>query len=256
METSRLLSFSNKYLLCIQWFLTNIPNRLNSCDLASSFKFLQIISQTHCVIICQNTEAILQTVHSTVTEHMFVMHICSYLATNQWRCHARGVCYFSQCHTWVCFMRGCLCVFWQPATEYTWQLTQTWQHVILLLWFDCSIFAQTQLRVCVCVLPGLCPLSLHSFRASWKDLADCSSSKRPLNRELSSSSPVSSSSTSTPSFTNNTWGETQRTQWEWQREWEKETKLNGAHGHTVQKVESRYVFKCLLPSFPPTKTYQ
>lgn len=178
--------------------------------------------------ISANHTQCLETHTHSVNEHMFVMHICSYLATNQWPCHTRGVRYFSQCHTWVCFMRDCLCVFWQPAREYTWQLTRTWQHVTLLPRFDCSTSTHTQMRMCV--IPGLCSLSLHSFRTSWNDLADSSSSKPPLSRELSSSSAASSSSTSTSSFTNNTWGETRRTQWEWQREWEEEMKLNGAHG--------------------------
>jgi len=54
METSHLPSFSYKNLLSNQWFLTNIANILNSCDLASSFKFLLIISQTHCIISLSN----------------------------------------------------------------------------------------------------------------------------------------------------------------------------------------------------------
>ncbi len=97
-----------------------------------------------------------------VNEHMFVIHICSYLATNQRPCHTRGVHYFSQCHTWVCFTRDCLCVFWQPAREYTWQLTRTWQHVTLLARFDCSTSTHTQVCVCVCYLVSVFSLSTLS----------------------------------------------------------------------------------------------
>ncbi len=166
METLSLLSFSKQISHCsclislIDWI---------SCDLASSFKFLRTVSQTHWVICCQITKAFLQTAGSGwkhththahgVNEHMFVIHICSYLATNQRPCHTRGVHYFSQCHTWVCFTRDCLCVFWQPAREYTWQLTGTWQHVTLLARFDCSTSTHTQVCVCVCVTWSLSSLS-------------------------------------------------------------------------------------------------
>lgn len=161
-ETSSLLSFSKQTSHC-SW-LISLTDWI-SCDLASSFKFLRTVSQTHWVICCQITEAFLQTTRSgwkhthTASTSTFVMHICSYLATNQRPCHTRSVCYFSQCHTWVCFIRDCLCVFWQPAREYTWQLTRTWQHVTLLPRFDCNTSTHTQTRMCVCYLVSVLSLS-------------------------------------------------------------------------------------------------
>ncbi len=61
METSSLLSFSKQIPRC-SW-LISLTDWI-SCDLASSFKFLRTVSQTHWVICCQIKEAFLLTARS------------------------------------------------------------------------------------------------------------------------------------------------------------------------------------------------
>lgn len=172
-----------------------------------SSKYLRMKLITYCVLQSRRGFWKPCTAGSTQDDHMFVMPACSYLATNQ---RERSQCVTSLNVSLERAFRERLCVCSDrchsshapdimPLNYSTW--TETHPHTL------------TQQE---CVLPGRAaagpalkaspvrPFSLHSFRASWKNLADSSSSKYPLNRELSSTLPPSSSSTSTPSFTNNT----------------------------------------------------